>query len=599
VDLPVTDDARQLWDKVIDALRGKVSDQFIATLLRPLKPLDAADGVMLLQAPNAFTRDWVTRAYLPVLEDTLRHLTGTPWTLCWTASAEEVPQQSRLPVLREAAPARPRATSPAPTPRAPTPPPAPLPQVPTKAPVQAEVPMQVQAKAPVQTKAPEALAPPPVAAPQAPEAPAPPVETLVQPALPSRGPVLRVPPGTLLAGSSPPPARTASPPPRKAPAQTAARTSTTTPAALRPGAASGAFSAGLSPRYTFEQFVIGPSNQIAYAAAEALANLQGRRFNVLFLCGTTGLGKTHLSNAVGHRVLEQKPDARILYMSAEGFTNDYVHAIQQKKMEEFRTRYRVDCDALLLDDVQFLAGREGTQEEFFHTFNALTQRNAAIVLTSDVLPERLMGMAERLQSRFQQGLVAEITLPEMETRVAILRKKAELENVRLDDDAAFLIASTPNANVRELEGTLMKLAIKAGILGRPSIDAGLVRDTLRLGSRPTVVTVEDVQRATCEHYRIKMAQLVGKERHREVALPRQMAMYLARTYLGTSFPQIGLKFGGKDHTTVISAVRRVDKLLPDEPELMAARDTLCARLGFNPAESVVGPGGYAPEGFAR
>ncbi len=542
----MTDDARQLWDQVIEGLRGKVGDHMIGKLLRPLKALDAADGVLLLQAPNVLTKDWVTSGYLPLLEDTLRRITGATWTICWTASADVAPAQGQLPVLRAPAPPRPRAPAPAPVRAAPE-------------------------------------------APTAPEAPAAPA---------SRAPVLRVPPGSLLA-SPPPPASRPNPPPRRAPVQTAARTSSTTPAALRPGAASGGFSAGLSPRYTFDQFVIGPSNQIAYAAAEALANLAGRRFNVLFLCGTTGLGKTHLSNAVGHRVLEQKPDARIMYLSAEGFTNDYVHAIQQKKMEEFRTRYRVDCDALLLDDVQFLAGREGTQEEFFHTFNALTQRNAAIVLTSDVLPERLMGMAERLQSRFQQGLVAEITSPEMETRVAILRKKAELENVRLDDDAAFLIASTPNANVRELEGTLMKLAIKAGILGRPAIDAGLVRETLRLGSRPTVVTVEDVQRAACEHYRIKMAQLVGKERHREVAVPRQMAMYLARTYLGTSFPQIGLKFGGKDHTTVISAVRRVDKLLPDEPELKAARDTLCARLGFNPGESVVGPGGYAPEGSGR
>jgi chromosomal replication initiator protein len=559
----VTDDARQLWDKVIDGLRGKVGGQMIDKLLRPLKALDAADGVLLLQAPNDFSRDWVTKGYIPLVEDTLKHVTGTPWTVCWTASAASAPAPTvaQLPVLRAPAPPRTKTVSTSVSrPTLPTtPPPAPPPSATPSTP------------------------------PSAPGAPNAPVTA-------SRAPTLRVPPGSLQPSA---PRPRDNPPPRMAPSQSAARTSATTPAALRPGAASGGFSAGLSPRYTFDQFVIGPSNQIAYAAAEALANLEGRRFNVLFLCGTTGLGKTHLSNAVGHRVLEQKPDARIMYLSAEGFTNDYVHAIQQKKMEEFRTRYRVECDALLIDDVQFLAGREGTQEEFFHTFNALTQRGAAIVLTSDVLPERLMGMAERLQSRFQQGLVAEITTPEMETRVAILRKKAELENVRLDDDAAFLIASMPNANVRELEGTLMKLAIKAGILGRGSIDAGLVRDTLRLGTRPTVVTVEDVQRAACEHYRIKMNQLVGKERHREVAVPRQMAMYLARTYLGTSFPQIGLKFGGKDHTTVISAVRRVDKLLGEEPELMAARDTLCAKLGFNPTEPVVGPGGYSTDGATR
>jgi chromosomal replication initiator protein len=316
--------------------------------------------------------------------------------------------------------------------------------------------------------------------------------------------------------------------------------------------------------------------------ALAISNLSGRRVNVLFLCGATGLGKTHLSNAVGHRVLEQKPDAQIVYVSAETFTNDYVAAIQQKKMDEFRGRYRNTCDALLIDDVQFLAGKEGTQEEFFHTFNALFQRDAPIVLTSDVLPQKLQGMAERLVSRFGSGLVAEIYPPEVETRVAILRKKAEHENIRLDDDAAFAIATAVSTSIRELEGMLMKLAIKAKITGRQTIDVALVRETIRVGPRPVVVTVDDVQRAVCDHYRIKMQQLIGKDRHREVALPRQVAMYLVREHLGTSFPQIGVKFDGKDHTTVMSAVKRVEKLLSEDPEVRQTVETLSLKLGFSP-----------------
>ncbi len=374
----------------------------------------------------------------------------------------------------------------------------------------------------------------------------------------------------------------ASPPPRVAPAQSVAARTATVSSHASVGAAAGSFSAGLSPKYTFEQFVIGPSNQVAHAMAMAIANLSGRRVNVLFLCGATGLGKTHLSNAVGHRVLEQKPDARIVYVSAETFTNDYVAAIQQKKMDEFRGRYRNQCDALLIDDVQFLAGKEGTQEEFFHTFNALFQRDAPIVLTSDVLPQKLHGMAERLVSRFGSGLVAEVYAPEVETRVAILKKKAEQENVRIDDDAAFAIAGAASTSVRELEGMLMKLAIKASISGRSSIDTAMVRETLRIGHRPTVVTIDDVQRAVCEHYRIKQGQLTGRDRHREVALPRQVAMYLARVHLGTSFPQIGAKFEGKDHTTVMSAVKRVEKLLGEDPEVRLVVETLSVKLGYPP-----------------
>jgi chromosomal replication initiator protein len=477
----------ELWQKVLTALEGKVSAQMIDKLLRPVEALDAGDGVLLVRASSDFAREWVTRAYTATIEEQLRVMTGSPWSLHWAASV--VTANAPLPRLSAAPMSHPK------------------------------------------------LSLPKVTAPRA-------------------------------------------APPRSAPAAPTAARTVTVPAVATvvPGAAS----AGLSPRYTFENFVNGPSNQVAHAMAMAISNLSGRRVNVLFLCGATGLGKTHLSNAVGHRILAQKPDARVVYVSAETFTNDYIVAIQQKRMDEFRARYRTGCDALLIDDVQFLAGKEGTQEEFFHTFNFLYQRDAPIVLTSDVLPQKLLGMAERLLSRFASGLVAEVYAPEVETRVAILRRRAELERVRLDDDAAFAIASASHASVRELEGTLMKLAINVNLTGRTSIDMAMVRETLRIGPKPAVVTVEDVQRAVCEHYRIKMAQLTGRDRHREVAVPRQVAMYLARVHLGTSFPQIGAKFDGKDHTTVISAVRRIETLMGNDPELRVTVENLSVKLGFDP-----------------
>jgi len=494
----VSNEANELWQKVLTSLAGRVGAQMIDKLLRPLEPLDAAEGALLLRAPNDFSREWVSKAYTGVIEEQLRALTGERWSLHWAASVVA----AGAPMPRLSPPPKPVARSAPPAPRS-------APPAPASGPPNAPRTLTLQAPA------------------------------------------------------------------------SAARTASV-PASAPVSAVAGSVAAGLSPKYTFEQFVIGPSNQVAHAMALAISNLAGRRVNVLFLCGSTGLGKTHLSNAVGHRILEQKPDARIVYVSAETFTNEYVAAIQQKRMEEFRGRYRNACDALLIDDVQFLAGKEGTQEEFFHTFNALYQRDAPIVLTSDVLPQKLQGMAERLLSRFASGLVAEVYTPEIETRVAILRKKAEQENVRLDDDAAFAIAGAAASSVRELEGALMKLAIKANITGRPSVDAAMVRETLRVGPKPAVVTVEDVQRAVCEHYRLKLPQLIGKDRHREVAVARQVAMYLARTHLGTSFPQIGARFDGKDHTTVMSAVRRVEKLLGEDAEVAAAVEALSLKLGFQP-----------------
>lgn len=512
--------SNELWQKVLDSLTARgVGASVIDKLLRPLQVLDAADGALLLRAQNDFSREWVAKGYTAVIEEQLKALTGSVWTVHWAASVNTPVTAPRMP------------------------------------PRQAPRVAQSSATASVLPSAANTFS-----RPQAPSA------------APPRGPA----PALITARPG------------------GATATATSGLSAPPRPALGSMSAGLAPKYVFDRFVIGKSNEVAHAMAQALSNLSSRPANVLFLCGATGLGKTHLSNAVGHRVLEQKPDANIVYVSAETFTNEYVGAIQQKRMEEFRTRYRGDCDVLLIDDVQFLAGKEGTQEEFFHTFEALCRRNAAIVLTSDVLPDKLQGMAERLVSRFSQALVAEIYAPDEETRVAILRRKAELENVRIDDAAAFLIArSAQLTNVRELEGALMKLAIKAGISGRHTIDEALVREALRVAPRPQVITVEDVQRAVCEHYRIKMSQLTGKDRHREVALPRQVAMWLARTHLGTSFPQIGARFNGKDHTTVMSAVRKIDRTAHEDLELAAALEQIARKLGFSHTLSRTGTEGDA------
>jgi chromosomal replication initiator protein len=327
----------------------------------------------------------------------------------------------------------------------------------------------------------------------------------------------------------------------------------------------GAISSGLRPNFTFENFVVGPSNQLAHAAAISMGEATGRRFNPLFLCGPSGLGKTHLANAIGHRLLAQNSNTRVVYVSAEHFTNEFINAVQTRSMDDFRARYRNHCDALLIDDVQFLAGKEQTLDEFFHTFNALFQKDKPVVLTSDVLPQDLKGMPDRLVSRFSSGMVAEVYPPELETRVAILRKKAALEGVALDDEAAFLLASSVTANMRELEGALMKLAIQASLSKMSVVDASTVRAALRIPARQQVTTVEDIQKAAAQYFRVTVAQLCGKERHAEIARARQVAMFVCREKLGTSFPQIGAKFGGKDHTTVLAAVNKVKKLLEEGP----------------------------------
>ncbi len=340
--------------------------------------------------------------------------------------------------------------------------------------------------------------------------------------------------------------------------------------------------ADLNPMYSFDNFVVGPSNQLAHAASVAVASSPGTRYNPLFIYGGVGLGKTHLVNAIGHTVLANNPGASILYLSAERFTNEFIWSLQNHRIAQFRERYRSHCDVLLMDDIQFLAGREQTQEEFFHTFNALHHANKQIVVTSDVYPQQIPEMEERLISRFQSGMVADVQAPEVDTRVAILRTKAAGEGIQLSQEVAHYLAQVVKSNVRELEGTLTRLAVLAELRQRP-IDMDLAREATRtvMPQLEQVTSVEDIQRAVCEYFGVRMADLKGKKRTRSVSHPRMIAMYLCRERLGTSYPDLGSRFGGKDHTTVLSAYKKIGRLLEEnDDKVLDAITAVDRKLGL-------------------
>jgi chromosomal replication initiator protein len=370
------------------------------------------------------------------------------------------------------------------------------------------------------------------------------------------------------------------PPPPDAEGAHEERPASTSPASVRGLRIAAPPIEGLNPKYTFSNFVIGPSNQLAHAASIACAGGAGRRHNPLFICGGTGLGKTHLVHALAHRVREERPNARIVYLSAEKFTNEFVESLKDQKMNEFRSRYRDRCDLLLVDDIQLLANKTQTQEEFFHAFNTLHQADKQIVVTSDKYPQQLERMEERLVSRFTWGLVADIQPPELETRVAIVRKKAQLEHIELADEVLLYIAQVVRSNVRELEGTLIRLAAKASIVER-AIDLEFARQeiTAAVGLRANEASVEDIQRIVCHHFKLRSGELLSKDRHKSIAFARHVAMYLCKQRLKCSFPELGRAFGNRDHTTVMSAVRKVDNLRTSDSEVRAHLEALERKLG--------------------
>ena len=317
---------------------------------------------------------------------------------------------------------------------------------------------------------------------------------------------------------------------------------------------------GLSPRYSFETFIVGASNQFAHAACRAVAEAPSRSYNPLFLYGGVGLGKTHLMHAIGHYVLTHAPSLKLTYISAERFMNEVINAIRYDRILEFRERYR-GVDILLVDDIQFIVGKERTQTEFFHTFNALHDAQKQIVLSSDCPPHQISELEERLRSRFEWGLIADIQSPDLETKIAILKRKADAEGVFLPDDVALFIAGRIKSNIRELEGSLIRLLAYASLTGREismSLAQEVLRDVLRQEER--AVTIDIIQKFVAEYYQLKLVELKSRNNSKSVAMPRQVAMYLCKSLTNASLPEIGKSFGGKHHSTVIHSIKKVEEM---------------------------------------
>jgi chromosomal replication initiator protein len=337
---------------------------------------------------------------------------------------------------------------------------------------------------------------------------------------------------------------------------------------------------GLNPRYTFDHFVVGSSNQLAYAASMNVAENPAKAYNPLFIYGGAGLGKTHLLNAIGHRALQDNLNLKILYTSSETFVNELIHSIRTAKTDSFRNKFRQNCDLLLMDDIQFISGKVRTQEEFFHTFNTLFESYRQIVITSDRYPQEIPELEDRLRTRFQWGLIADIQPPEIETRIAILQKKADIEGLDIPDDVAMFIASSVKSSVREIEGSLKRLGAISSMLGKP-ITLDFAKDELKdIICSGTPLSIEDVQKSVCSFFNVKISDLKGKRRHRSISRPRQIAMYICRTFVANStFPEIGNRFN-KDHSTAISAVQHVEQLIKTDPSVREAIEAIKRQLGL-------------------
>jgi len=316
----------------------------------------------------------------------------------------------------------------------------------------------------------------------------------------------------------------------------------------------------LNPKYTFDRFVVGSCNQFAHAATLAVAESPSKAYNPLFIYGGVGLGKTHLMQALGHKIKSVDSRVRLSYVSSEKFTNEVINAIRYDKTLALREKYR-SVDVLLIDDIQFISGKEATQEEFFHTFNALYDSQKQIVLSSDSLPKEIPSIQERLQSRFESGLIADIQPPDLETKVAILKKKAESEHFEIPDNVAFYVASKIKSNVRELEGSLVRLMAFSSLRGE-KVSLGMAQEVLKniLKFQEKSITIEEIQRTVAEYFNLKISELKSKNNSKTIAQPRQVGMYLCRQLTTASLPEIGREFGGKHHTTVLHSIRKVESL---------------------------------------
>jgi chromosomal replication initiator protein len=323
----------------------------------------------------------------------------------------------------------------------------------------------------------------------------------------------------------------------------------------------------LNQKNTFDTFVIGSGNRFAHAASLAVAEAPAKAYNPLFIYGGVGLGKTHLMHAIGQYVLEHNPSAKVVYLSSEKFTNEFINSIRDNRAEDFRNKYR-SADVLLIDDIQFLAGKESTQEEFFHTFNTLHEESKQIVISSDRPPREIPTLEDRLRSRFEWGLITDITPPDLETRIAILRKKAKADGLDIPNEVMLYIANQIDSNIRELEGALIRVVAYSSLVNK-DINADLAAEALKSiipSSKPKVITIPEIQRVIGEHYNIKLEDFKAKKRTKSVAFPRQIAMYLSRELTDFSLPKIGEEFGGRDHTTVIHAHEKIANLIQTDSQ---------------------------------
>ena len=338
----------------------------------------------------------------------------------------------------------------------------------------------------------------------------------------------------------------------------------------------------LNPRYTFDSFVVGNSNRFAHAACYAVGESPFKAYNPLFIYGGVGLGKTHLMQAIGHHILGKKPSCSVMYVSSEQFTNELISSIKDDKTSGFRNKYR-NIDVLLVDDIQFLAGKERTQEEFFHTFNTLYEANKQVVISSDRPPRNIPTLEDRLRSRFEWGLITDIQPPDLETRVAILRKKAQTERLNIPFDVLDYIANYIQSNIRELEGALIRLVAYASVNDRAlnmTTATEALKDILP-PPLPRKITIETIQKVVASHYGVEITDMLSKKRNKQIVVPRQVAMYLCRKLTDASYPQIGDQFGGKDHTTVIHAHDKIENEMKVDQELAATIEVLHQKINPN------------------
>jgi len=335
----------------------------------------------------------------------------------------------------------------------------------------------------------------------------------------------------------------------------------------------------LNPKYTFDTFVIGNGNRFGHAASLAVAESPAKAYNPLFIYGGVGLGKTHLMHAIGHFVLEKKPHTKVLYVSSEKFTNELINSIRDDKTVDFRNRYR-NIDILLIDDIQFLAGKEATQEEFFHTFNALHEANKQLIISSDRPPKEIPTLEDRLRSRFEWGLITDIQPPDLETRIAILRKKAKIEELEVPNEVMVYIADKIHSNIRELEGALIRVVAYSSLTAN-EINIELATEALKdilPDNKPILISIDLIQKAVADYFKLPLSDFKAKKRTRSVAFPRQIAMYLSRELTDCSLPKIGDEFGGRDHTTVIHAHEKISGSLKNDPNLEATLNTIINKL---------------------